>query len=294
MRLELEEEKLKNLRLKQQIKILSDEVKKSKSGRRQASFNTNSASTMETNNNIQINENNGPKTKDIVIDSLVPKIHLTKQSKDDSLYNLQNHEPEDMQIPVTTESFNHQLNNYKMKHVKQRSSHTLIPNAIKQTTNEPPPKRENKRPNLKINPSFDQQLKDCRTKHDSQCPISTTKRQPIKENKKTSVLGHNQQAVSFSKQHVNHRREIHYYARNKHNNKIRSNHNRFNKPTPKPANHRIHNQNQHRTPPAADYGNFSDFFPASLPFQLRRYFPTHPRRQVWIFYLKYVNRVTKR
>ena len=66
MRLELEEEKAKTFMLEQQIKILSEEVMKSKPGIRQASPTKNTVSTLETNNTVQvstISENNGLQTR---------------------------------------------------------------------------------------------------------------------------------------------------------------------------------------------------------------------------------------
>ena len=57
-RLELEEEKLKNFRLEQQIKILNDVVMKSKLGSRKASLAMNIVQVSA------ISENNGSQTKD--------------------------------------------------------------------------------------------------------------------------------------------------------------------------------------------------------------------------------------
>ena len=78
-----------DLRLEQLIRILSDEVKKRKSGSRQASPTIDSVSIFETNNNVQvstISENNGPQTKDI--NNLVSTIHLTKQSKGNTVVHI--------------------------------------------------------------------------------------------------------------------------------------------------------------------------------------------------------------
>ena len=50
IRLELEEEKLKNFRLEQQINILNNVVMKSKLGSRKASLAMNTGSTLGTNN----------------------------------------------------------------------------------------------------------------------------------------------------------------------------------------------------------------------------------------------------
>ena len=62
MHLELEEEKSKNRKLEQQIKIFSDEVMNIKTGVCQASIPMDIASTIETNNNAQgstVSKNNG-------------------------------------------------------------------------------------------------------------------------------------------------------------------------------------------------------------------------------------------
>ena len=112
MRLELEEEKAKTFMLEQQIKIFSEEVMKSKPGIRQA---------LPT-KNTEISENNGLQTKDV--NSSVLTTHLASQLKHNSVQSLLNYEHVNMQIPMTVDTFNQQLKDYKMKHENQRLSHT--------------------------------------------------------------------------------------------------------------------------------------------------------------------------
>ena len=96
-----------------------------------------------------------------------------------------------MQIPTKINTFNQQLEDYKMKHENQRLSHTSIPNTKKQTCSEPT-KGVNKRPGCKVIPSLEQQLKDYRRIHNSQRLISTTSHQPNNRINNISVSGQNQ------------------------------------------------------------------------------------------------------
>ena len=94
LRLELEEEKAKTFMLEQQIKILSEEVMKSKPGTWQALPTKNTVSTLETNNTVQastIGENNGLQTKDV--NSSILTTHVASQLKHNSAQSLLNYEP---------------------------------------------------------------------------------------------------------------------------------------------------------------------------------------------------------
>jgi hypothetical protein len=211
MRIELEAEKTKNLRLEQQLRFLSDKVKKSKSDSRQTSSTTNRIATLVTDNKVQVstmNKNKDPQTKEINRSNInIPTINLTKQSKNNTAHSSQNHSSEDMQIPSSTKSFNHQLKD-KRKHAKQCLLHTSIPNIKNQTTCEPS-KRDDKRLDSKTTLLFHQQLKDYRTKQNSRRSILIEKYLPTKDSKETSAFGHNQQAMSTKKQHGNRKKEKH-------------------------------------------------------------------------------------